>query len=206
MPFFFTSRIMGCFLHFESNSWWDFMASDFLQISSIDYGMQYCWFVPLYLYAPATIISWLRLKLLLSSAHVYLLTFLRHFLQASILVLAIFSISSSQPLLSQISLRKREPQEFETMGQALGIPDSGLLLQREPTQVIDPNEPLDKLLLDKRFRQSFMAFADRCCISAKLQHLGIHLCGKHSYIPSVFFFFNHERKIPRWKDLFGKNF
>lgn len=126
----------------------------------------------------------------------YLLTFLRHFLQASILVLAIFSISSSQPLLSQISLRKREPQEFETMGQALGIPDSGLLLQREPTQVIDPNEPLDKLLLDKRFRQSFMAFADRCCISAKLQHLGIHLCGKHSYILSVFFFLIMRGKSP----------
>ncbi|KAF5746515.1 hypothetical protein HS088_TW06G00686 [Tripterygium wilfordii] len=47
------------------------------------------------------------------------------------------------------------------MGQALGIPDSGLLLQREPA-VIDPNESLDKLLLGKRFRQSFMAFADSC--------------------------------------------
>ncbi|KAK1576171.1 hypothetical protein Q3G72_011487 [Acer saccharum] len=81
---------------------------------------------------------------------------------ASILVLVFFSISSSEPLLSQISLRKREPKEFETMGQALGIPDSGLLLQRESTPVIDPNEPLDKLLLDKRFRQSFMAFADSC--------------------------------------------
>lgn len=81
---------------------------------------------------------------------------------SSILVLAFFSISSSQPLLSQISLRKREPQEFETMGRALGIPDSGLLLQREPAQVMDPNEPLDKLLLDKKFRQSFTAFADSC--------------------------------------------
>ncbi|KAJ9169417.1 hypothetical protein P3X46_017619 [Hevea brasiliensis] len=81
---------------------------------------------------------------------------------ASILVLAFFSISSSQPLLSQISLRKREPLQFETMGQALGIPDSGLLMQRDPAPVIDPNEPLDKLLLNKRFRQSFMAFADSC--------------------------------------------
>lgn len=79
-----------------------------------------------------------------------------------ILVLVFFSISSSEPLLSQISLRKREPKEFETMGQALGIPDSGLLLRREPTPVIDPNEPLDKLLLNKKFRQSFMAFADSC--------------------------------------------
>lgn len=76
-----------------------------------------------------------------------------------------FSISSSEPLLSQISLRKREPKEFETMGQALGIPDSGLLLRREPTPVIDPNEPLDKLLLNKKFRQSFMAFADRYSIT-----------------------------------------
>ncbi|KAK2636656.1 hypothetical protein Ddye_031448 [Dipteronia dyeriana] len=81
---------------------------------------------------------------------------------ASVLVLIFFSISSSEPLLSQISLRKREHIEFETMGQALGIPDSGLLLQRESTPVIDPNEPLDKLLLDKRFRKSFMAFADSC--------------------------------------------
>ncbi|KAK3223536.1 hypothetical protein Dsin_010561 [Dipteronia sinensis] len=81
---------------------------------------------------------------------------------ASVLVLVFFSISSSEPLLSQISLRKREPIEFETMGQALGIPDSGLLSQRESTPVIDPNEPLDKLLLDKRFRQSFMEFADSC--------------------------------------------
>lgn len=81
---------------------------------------------------------------------------------AGILILVFFSISSSEPLLSQISLRRREPKEFETMGQALGIPDSGLLLQREPTPVIDPNESLDKLLLNKKFRQSFMAFADSC--------------------------------------------
>lgn len=60
-----------------------------------------------------------------------------------------------------MSLRKKEAPEFETMGQALGIPDSGLLVLRESTQVIDPKEPLDKLLLNKRFRQSFMAFADR---------------------------------------------
>lgn len=71
-------------------------------------------------------------------------------------------MSSSQPLLSKMSLRKREATEFETMGRALGIPDSGLLLQREPAPDIDPNEPLDKLLLNKGFRQSFMAFADRC--------------------------------------------
>ncbi|KAA8529684.1 hypothetical protein F0562_034216 [Nyssa sinensis] len=83
-------------------------------------------------------------------------------IMASIFVLAFFSLSSSQPLLSQMSLRKTETREFETMGQALGIPDSGLLLQREAAPVIDPNEPLDKLLLNKRFRQSFMTFADSC--------------------------------------------
>ncbi|CAH2041073.1 unnamed protein product [Thlaspi arvense] len=81
---------------------------------------------------------------------------------ASIFLLAFFSISSSQPLISQLSLRKKDDREFESMGQALGIPDSGPLLQRELPPVIDPNEPLDKLLLDKRFRQSFMAFADSC--------------------------------------------
>jgi hypothetical protein len=47
------------------------------------------------------------------------------------------------------------------MGQALGIPDSGVLTQSEQNSRIDPNEPLDKLLLNKKFRQSFMAFADR---------------------------------------------
>ncbi|CAJ1853349.1 unnamed protein product [Sphenostylis stenocarpa] len=81
---------------------------------------------------------------------------------ASILVVAFFSISSSQPLLSQISLRRRETLEFRTMSQALGIPDSGVLAQSEPILRIDPNEPLDKLLLNKKFRQSFMAFADSC--------------------------------------------
>ncbi|XVF43829.1 hypothetical protein PTKIN_Ptkin02bG0071600 [Pterospermum kingtungense] len=96
-------------------------------------------------------ISWLQV----TSRFMLLIT-------ASILVLVFFSISISQPLLSQISLRKREPSEFKTMGQALGIPDSGLLLQREQALVIDPNEPLDKLLLNKKFRQSFMAFADSC--------------------------------------------
>lgn len=81
---------------------------------------------------------------------------------ASIFVLVFFSISSSQPLVSQMSLRKKDTREFATMGQALGIPDSGLLLQRESAPVIDPNEPLDKLLLNKKFRQSFTAFADSC--------------------------------------------
>ena len=108
-----------------------------------------------------------------------MLTFLRYILQGSILVLALFSLSSSQPLLSQISLRKREPQEFETMGQALGIPDSGLLLQIEAAQVIDPNEPLDKLLLDKRFRQSFMAFADRCFIHPQAPVFGYTFMRKY---------------------------
>ncbi|XP_057496251.1 regulator of G-protein signaling 1-like isoform X1 [Actinidia eriantha] len=81
---------------------------------------------------------------------------------ASIFVLAFFSISSSQPLASQMSLRKKESQEFGSMGRALGISDNGLLLQRESAPFIDPNEPLDKLLLNKRFRQSFMAFANSC--------------------------------------------
>jgi len=76
-------------------------------------------------------------------------------------VLAFFSISSSQPLLSQISLRRRESREFRTMGQALGIPDSGVLTQSELISRVDPNEPLDKLLMNKKFRQSFMGFADR---------------------------------------------
>lgn len=47
------------------------------------------------------------------------------------------------------------------MGRALGITDSGLLVQRESAQSIDPNEPLDKLLINRKFRQSFMEFADR---------------------------------------------
>lgn len=80
----------------------------------------------------------------------------------SILVLAFFSISLSQPLVSLMSLRKKDHPEYETMGRALGIPDSGLMLQEEPTQFANPKEPLDKLLLNRKFRQSFVAFADSC--------------------------------------------
>ncbi|KAL9246549.1 hypothetical protein vseg_020067 [Gypsophila vaccaria] len=83
-------------------------------------------------------------------------------LMASVFVLAFFSLSSSQPLLSQISWRKRERPEFETMGQALGIFDHGIVSQREQSMSKHCDEPLEKLLLCKRFRQSFMAFADSC--------------------------------------------
>ncbi|MQM22044.1 hypothetical protein Taro_055092 [Colocasia esculenta] len=79
----------------------------------------------------------------------------------SILMLAFFSMSVSQPLLSQMSLRRRGSLEYMSMGKALGIPDSGLIQRAIPT-VLDINEPLDKLLLNKRFRQSFMDFADSC--------------------------------------------
>ncbi|KAI4336639.1 hypothetical protein L6164_015139 [Bauhinia variegata] len=98
---------------------------------------------------------------------------------SSILVTAFFSISSSQPLLSQISLGRREAREFLTMGQALGIPDSGLLGHREPASIVDPSEPLDKLLLNKRFRQSFMAFADSCLAGESVHFFDeVHELGK----------------------------
>ncbi|MBA0563243.1 hypothetical protein Golob_008234, partial [Gossypium lobatum] len=113
-------------------------------------------------------ISWLQV----ASRFMLLLT-------ASILVLVFFSISIAQPLLSQISLRKREPLELKTMGQVLGIPESGLLLQREQAVDIDPNEPLDKLLLNKRFRQSFMAFADSCLAGESVHFFDeVHELGK----------------------------
>ncbi|PON42339.1 RGS domain containing protein [Parasponia andersonii] len=100
-------------------------------------------------------------------------------IMAGILALTLFSISSSQPLLSQISLRKREPLEFDSMGKALGIPDSGLLLRREPTVAINPSEPLDKLLLNKRFCQSFMAFADSCLAGESVHFYDeVHELGK----------------------------
>lgn len=60
-----------------------------------------------------------------------------------------------------MSLRRNEHQEYIMMGRALGIPDSGLLVKRESMELVDPNEPLDKLLLNRIFRQSFMEFADR---------------------------------------------
>ncbi|MFQ6637379.1 hypothetical protein Gotur_013517 [Gossypium turneri] len=113
-------------------------------------------------------ISWLQV----ASRFMLLLT-------ASILVLVFFSISIAQPLLSQISLRKREPLELKTMGQVLGIPESGLLLQREQAVDIDPNEPLDKLLLNKRFHQSFMAFADSCLAGESVHFFDeVHELGK----------------------------
>ncbi|KAG2276318.1 hypothetical protein Bca4012_043459 [Brassica carinata] len=77
-----------------------------------------------------------------------------------ILVIVFFSISSHQPLLAQISFKNR--QEFPRMGLALGIHDSGLLFRKEEVRPVDPNEPLDKLLLNKRFRKSLMEFADSC--------------------------------------------
>ncbi|KAL3501072.1 hypothetical protein ACH5RR_035521 [Cinchona calisaya] len=80
----------------------------------------------------------------------------------SILVLGFFSLSISQPLVSLMSLSKKDHQKCDTMGRALGIPDNGLVLQGEKSQVIDPNEPLDKLLQNRRFLQSFMEFADSC--------------------------------------------
>lgn len=97
---------------------------------------------------------------------------------ASILVLVFFSMSISQPLLSQMSLRRREPHKFETMGRVLGIPESGLLLQRGRAST-GCNEPLDKLLLDKRFRQSFMAFADSCLAGESVHFYDeVHELGK----------------------------
>ncbi|KAL8532824.1 hypothetical protein ACS0TY_009148 [Phlomoides rotata] len=80
----------------------------------------------------------------------------------SVLLLAFFSMSISQPLLSHMSTSKKEHPECSIMGRALGIPDSGLLVPRESTQLVDPNEPLDKLLSNRRFRHSFMEFADSC--------------------------------------------
>ncbi|XP_043687159.1 regulator of G-protein signaling 1-like isoform X2 [Telopea speciosissima] len=105
---------------------------------------------------------------------------------ASILVLAFFSMSISQPLLSQMSLRRREPQEFDTMGQALGIPDSGLLRQGGHTPEIDLNEPLEKLLLNRRFRQSFMDFADSCLAGESANFYDeVHELGKIPVVDSV---------------------
>ncbi|KAL0372322.1 UNVERIFIED_CONTAM: Regulator of G-protein signaling 1 [Sesamum calycinum] len=83
-------------------------------------------------------------------------------LMTSVLVVAFFSISISQPLISLKSLGKKDQQEYSMMGRALGIPDSGLLAQRELVQLVDSNEPLEKLLLNRRFRHSFMQFADSC--------------------------------------------
>ncbi|KAL8224545.1 hypothetical protein R6Q57_020020 [Mikania cordata] len=81
---------------------------------------------------------------------------------ASFLVLAFFSISFSQPLVSVMSLNKKESFKLKTMGEALGIPDSGILSQNDPTLDVNPNDPLDKLLQNRRFRLSFMEFADSC--------------------------------------------
>ncbi|KAL2903492.1 Regulator of G-protein signaling 1 [Bienertia sinuspersici] len=83
-------------------------------------------------------------------------------LMTSVFILAFFSYSSSQPLLSQVSLSKRECPAYESMSQALGIPNNGIQPQRRQSMAVDCNEPLDKLLLDRRFRRSFMAFADSC--------------------------------------------
>ncbi|KAK4789434.1 hypothetical protein SAY86_016738 [Trapa natans] len=96
-----------------------------------------------------------------------------------VLIVVVVSISSSQPLLSQISLRRRESMRCKTMGQVLGIPDSGLISHNEANPAVNPNEPLEKLLLDKRFRQSFMAFADSCLAGESMHfYEDIHELGK----------------------------
>eukprot|EP01018_Ginkgo_biloba_P023202 Gb_26781 [translate_table: standard] len=64
----------------------------------------------------------------------------------------------TRPLFAQLSMRKWDSNKFETMGQVLGVPDSGLLFSAGMPLNLD--EPLEKLLQHKRFRQSFMAFAD----------------------------------------------
>ncbi|XP_057816520.2 regulator of G-protein signaling 1 isoform X3 [Cryptomeria japonica] len=79
-------------------------------------------------------------------------------LTANVMVLSFFFMSMSRPLFNQLSMRKRESDKFETMGQVLGIPDSGLLF---PTGLpLNLDEPIEKLLEQKKFRHSFMAFAD----------------------------------------------
>ncbi|XP_051149532.1 regulator of G-protein signaling 1 [Andrographis paniculata] len=80
----------------------------------------------------------------------------------SVLVLAFFSASLSQPLVSHLTLRKNSSQECNLMSLALGIPGSGLLTHGDSFELTDYNQPLDKLLLNRTFRQSFMEFADSC--------------------------------------------
>ncbi|KAL8138169.1 hypothetical protein V2J09_004170 [Rumex salicifolius] len=57
--------------------------------------------------------------------------------KTSLFVVSFFSISISQPLLSQMSLKKKEHPAIGTMGKALGIPESGVLLCRE--EVMNPD-------------------------------------------------------------------
>ncbi|KAG6398746.1 hypothetical protein SASPL_140215 [Salvia splendens] len=75
-------------------------------------------------------------------------------IMTSFLLLAFFSMSMSQPLASLLSSMKNDQQDYTMMGRALSIPDSGLLVQQESTRSINPNDPLDKLLENRRFRQS----------------------------------------------------
>ncbi|KAJ0537396.1 hypothetical protein HanHA300_Chr08g0263011 [Helianthus annuus] len=112
---------------------------------------------------------------------------------ASFLVVAFFSISFSQPLVSLININKKESFSIKTMGEALGIHDSGILSQDDPTLDIDPNEPLDKLLLNKRFRLSFMEFADRFLSSSnQWRSWG---GGSKTYIPKNFYRTGGRKRI-----------
>ncbi|CAA0818369.1 Regulator of G-protein signaling 1 [Striga hermonthica] len=83
-------------------------------------------------------------------------------LMTSVLVLAFFTTSISQPLVSLMSMREKNHPVSGMMGWALGIPDSGLLVDRELTHLVNPSVPLDKLLMNRRFRRSYMDFADSC--------------------------------------------
>lgn len=85
-------------------------------------------------------------------------------------VIFFFWFPVSRPFMAQLGVKLRG--NGDTMGQALGVPPSGLLVP--PTRTaMNFEEPLDCLLQNKRFRLSFLTFADRLDDTPGNEYFGI---------------------------------
>ncbi|EFJ14232.1 hypothetical protein SELMODRAFT_156749 [Selaginella moellendorffii] len=81
----------------------------------------------------------------------------RFIVAVSVGVLFLFWIPIAKPV-HDLFHGRRSNHRYSTMGQALGVPVSGAISQ--PLIAFNFNRPLELLLEHRRFRQSYLAFAD----------------------------------------------
>jgi hypothetical protein len=85
--------------------------------------------------------------------------------QGNVIVSCLFWIPVTRPLLAHmlhhpvLGAGRSNLNYDHSMGEALGVPNSGLLVP--PAAHISLDEPLESLLQHKRFRLSFLSFAER---------------------------------------------
>eukprot|EP00249_Psilotum_nudum_P019836 c27440_g1_i1 orf=895-2289(-) len=78
-------------------------------------------------------------------------------LMGNAFVLSFLWIPVSRPLLGQLN-KRIDSEVYESVGQVLQVPHSGCLAT--PEIPLDMTQPLESLLTHKRFRQSFLSFAE----------------------------------------------